>query len=274
MTVVDLHRQEGTYCTLADLPQRKSIADSCMRVSWPDLDDLFRMYLGQLVIVTGVAGHGKSTLMLNVLLDFAKHRRTKAFLYVPENEAHLKEKLWRIWGPAPGFEEFAKTLCYVQSAVPQTHDEPPHTIEWVLDQAAFAVVQDGVEIVMIDPWNELERSKPRDMLLSDYIGQCLMLTKQFCRVMNVAVIIIAHPTKAVNEGGGRTATMADIEGSMNWFNKADNGLIVVREVDHPNTSRVISAKVREIGAGRPGSCYFFVDPETGIFTPQHGSASL
>jgi hypothetical protein len=96
--------------------------------------------------------------------------------------------------------------------------------------------------------------------------------KDFCRTMNATVIVVAHPTKAVNENGGRVAGLADIEGSMNWFNKCDNGLIVVRE--EGNTARVISAKVREIGAGRVGVCHFHVDPNTGVYTPMHGAVSL
>jgi twinkle protein len=96
-----------------------------------------------------------------------------------------------------------------------------------------AVERDGVDLLLIDPWNELERAKPKDMLLSDYIGQCLMYLKQFCRSMNVAVILVAHPTKAGVEQG-KTPTLADIEGSMNWYNKCDNGLIVVRDPgSHP-----------------------------------------
>jgi hypothetical protein len=82
------------------------------------------------------------------------------------------------------------------------------------------------------------------------------------------LILIAHPSKAVAEHGGRTPTLADIEGSMNWYNKADNGLIVVRE--EGKRCKVISAKVREIGAGELGSVHFIVDPETGLFTPQYG----
>ena len=118
-----------------------------------------------------------------------------------------------------------------------------------------------------------DHAKPRDMLMSDYIGECLMLVKQFCRSLNAIVIIVAHPTKAVNEGGGRIPTLADIEGSMNWFNKCDNGLIVVRDTVRDST-RVISAKVREIGAGKRGVCHFDVDPQTGIFKPQYGAVSL
>jgi len=168
------------------------------------------------------------------------------------------------------FQHFCESQCFIQSAVPATFNDPPHTLDWVLDQATVAVKKDSVEVVMIDPWNELDRAKPRDMLLSDYIGDCLRLIKQFCRTFEVIVIVVAHPTKAVNENGGRVPNLSDIEGSMNWFNKCDNGVIVVRE-PNSNTSRVISAKVREIGAGSLGVCYFTVDPQTGVFTPQHGA---
>ncbi len=99
-----------------------------------------------------------------------------------------------------------------------------------------------------------------------------MLVKQFCRSVNAIVTIVAHPTKAINQTGGKIVSLADIEGSMNWFNKCDNGLIVVRDAER-SAAKVISAKVREIGAGKIGACHFVVDPETGIYTPQYGSDS-
>lgn len=261
----------GLY-QLADLPARESVAKRSFGVGWPELDEILKFYLGQLVVVSGVAGHGKSTFVLNALLKMALERGIKSFMYVPENEANLFEKLRLIWpGDERGFTHFAAKQCLVQSAVPHFVNEPPHTIEWVLDRAAQAVNDHKVEMVLIDPWNELDHARPSGMLMTDYIGGCLRLVKQFCRLYDAIVIIVAHPTKAVNENGGRIATLADIEGSMNWFNKCDNGLIVVRDPERP-AARVISAKVREIGAGRTGSCHFTVDPNTGKFKPQYGAS--
>jgi hypothetical protein len=91
--------------------------------------------------------------------------------------------------------------------------------------------------------------------MTDYIREALMYLKSICRRYGVTVIMVAHPTKAVTEKGGRTPLLSDIEGSMNWYNKCDNGLVVVRDFDK-RTSRVISAKVREHGAGRIGVCHF------------------
>jgi twinkle protein len=108
------------------------------------------------------------------------------------------------------------------------------------------------------------------MQMTDYIGQCLRSMKAFARTFNVTIFLVAHPTKAVNENGGRIPTLSDIEGSMHWNNKCDNGLIVHRDPEQ-NRARVISAKVREIGAGRRGVCWFNVDPKTGVFTPEVGA---
>lgn len=263
------HNQPGLY-SLADLPQRGSVDRQAFGAGWWELDQIFKFYLGQFVVVTGVAGHGKSTFVLNMLVKLARERGVKSFMYVPENEAYLRDKLSKIWGDEATFEHFADSQCFVQSAVPNHFDDRPRTLEWVLEQAMVTIERDHVEVVLIDPWNELDRAKPERMMLTDYIGECLMMLKQFCRSLNVIVVVVAHPTKAVNEKGGRAPTLADIEGSMNWFNKCDNGLIVVREDDR-SIARVISAKVREIGAGRRGVCHFTVDPNTGIYTPQHGA---
>jgi twinkle protein len=261
----------GLY-SLADLPQRGSVAKQAFGSGWHELDDILKFYLGQFVVVTGIAGHGKSTFVLNVLLKMALERGVGSFMYVPENEGHLFEKLRMLWqGNQKSFDHFAAKLCFVQSAVPHEINEPAHTIGWVLGKARDAVEEHKVEMVLIDPWNELDRAKPANMLMTDYIGECLRLVKQFCRMLNAVVIIVAHPTKAVNENGGRVCGLADIEGSMNWFNKCDNGLIVVRDAER-SASRVISAKVREIGAGKVGTCHFTVDPLTGIFKPQYGAS--
>lgn len=262
------HGQSG-YFSLRELPQQPSVASSTLSTGWWELDQIFKMYPGQFVVVTGLAGSGKSTFLLNVLLNMAREHGTASFMYVPENEQRLREKLRLLWtGNDASFQHYCDFQCFIQSAVPDYYDDEPKTLHWILSQAVAAIEKDRVDVILLDPWNELERAKPRDMLLTDYIGQCLMYLKQFCRAHAITIILVAHPTKAGVDGGKQPA-LSDIEGSMNWYNKCDNGLILVRD-QGKNTSRVISAKVREIGAGKIGECHFYVDPETGKFTPQVG----
>jgi twinkle protein len=267
----NLHRHDQPgYYSLADLPQKPSVSHIAQSTGWWELDQIWKLYHGQFNVVTGIAGHGKSTFLMNVMVNQAKQLGTRWFLYTPENEQHLRDKLARIWGEEAGFKTFCERQCYVQTAPPPRYDTAAKTLPWVLDKAMVAIERDQVDVVMIDPWNELERAKPPDQMLTDYIGECLMYLKQFCRSMQVTTIIVAHPTKAgVHEG--RTPGLADIEGSMNWYNKCDNGLIVARDPEKP-TARVISAKAREEGAGKRGICHFWVD-EAGRFTPQKGAVT-
>jgi twinkle protein len=269
---LDLHRhQQPGYYALGELPQQGSVNDIVIPTGWWELDQIWRPYPGQFTVTTGVAGHGKSTFLLNVLCNLARLQGVGSFLYVPENERHLREKLQAIWGPHDGFADFCRNQCFVQSAQPNRYDDAAHTLDWVLDKAVVALKEDNADVVLIDPWNELERARPRDMLMTDYIGECLMYLKQFCRSMNAIVIMVAHPTKA-GIAEGKTPSLSDIEGSMNWYNKCDNGLIVVRDPEKP-VARVISAKAREAGSGRRGVCHFYVDPTTGVFTPQAGAVT-
>ncbi|HEX7881943.1 MAG TPA: hypothetical protein VF499_04305, partial [Afipia sp.] len=66
----DNARPLGLY-SLADLPQRGSVAKQAFGSGWPELDAIFKFYLGQFVVLTGIASHGKSTFMLNVMLKMA-----------------------------------------------------------------------------------------------------------------------------------------------------------------------------------------------------------
>jgi twinkle protein len=128
----DLSVPSGLY-SLADLPQRGPIAKQAFVTGWDELDAILKFYLGQFLVVTGIAGHGKSTFMLNALLKLALDRGVGSFMYVPENEAHLRSKLSKIWtGSEKAFEHFCRAQCTIQSAVPHQQYEPAHTIDWVL----------------------------------------------------------------------------------------------------------------------------------------------
>ena len=254
---------------LADLPQRGSIAKIALGTGWPDLDQLFKFYPEQFVVLTGLAGSGKSTFMFNVLAKMAIEQDVRCFLYVPENEGSLHEKFELLWpGDAVQYQHFANNQCRVQSAIPQSWTEPYHDIGWVLEKAEYAVKYEDCGIVFLDPWNEFDRIKHKNQLMTDYIGEAIMAIKQFARCYRVSVVMAAHPTKNVLHREDGAIGLGDIEGSMNWYNKCDNGLIIKR---NGNAAAVISAKVREIGAGQIGCCQFNVDPYTGKFTPMYGS---
>lgn len=256
------------YYALADLPKRPPLSEVCMSTGWEELDKILKIYPGQFIVTTGNPGSGKSTFLFNLIINLCWVHGHRAWMYVPENEMNLFQKLHGLFNKhEKQFEAFSHTRCFVQSSNYEHYGDEPRTIEWILGHAWEAYQKDKINLVLIDPWNELERARLNDENLTDYIGRCLMRVKMFARETGCTMFMVAHPTKAAV---GRDVGLADIEGSMHWFNKCDNGLIVKHEPGAKDTT-VISAKVREQPyAGRLGHCVFLVDQNTGIFSEQQG----
>jgi twinkle protein len=255
------------YYALADLPQGSPLSEITLSTGWDELDKILKIYPGQFIVTTGLAGSGKSTFLFNLIAQLCRLHGKHAWMYVPENELNLLQKLQLIVNHDRDFKTFAAVHCFVQSSQYQHYDDEPRTIEWILGKAWQAYKHDNVSMIMIDPWNELERARRTDENLTDYIGRCLMRVKMFARETGCTMIMVAHPTKAAN---GRDVALSDIEGSMHWFNKCDNGLIVKHQANSKDTT-IISAKVREMPfAGKIGHCIFAVDPDTGVFSEYPG----
>ena len=251
---------------LADLPQGNPISKVVRSTGYVEFDPLFKIYPGQFVVTTGMAGSGKTTFLFNLIVNICWQYGDKAWVYAPENELYLLDKFRKLFnGHDKNFEIFSKERCIIRSSNYDRYQTTPRDIEWIIRNAYDQHDKHKARIFMIDPWNELERAKARDENLTDYISRCLQEIKTFARQTKSTVFMVAHPTKAAV---GREVTLADIEGSMHWFNKCDNGLIVVRQ---EKDTKITSAKVRmQPDAGSPGYHLFLVNPNTGIFTEQPG----
>jgi twinkle protein len=239
-----------------------------------DIQGWMRMFPGEFMVVTGIPGHGKSTWTLNVLFNLARMHGWRAAIFSPEMPTvpHLRDKLRRIlkgenrrWddGSADAFIE--DNFIFIDND-PNGDDEDDITLEWVVERARDAVLRDGIRILVIDPWNEIEHARRRDETLSEYIGRGIRLLKRFARRYEVAVIVLAHPTKDVNDRGKvRVPTMYDIDGSAHWFNKPDHGVIIERAAAGNRTTIHIS-KVRFEQTGYRGAIVMTFDPQTQRFT--------
>jgi twinkle protein len=123
-------------------------------------------------------------------------------------------------------------------------------IDAFLELARVSVQRDGAKIILIDPWNELEHKRRRDETLTEYIGRAIRAVKRFARQHNVAVWIVAHPTKP-QKGVNQMPSLYDVSDSANWSNKADYGLVYHRKDKAVNEAQIAVVKVR---MGLPGEC--------------------
>jgi twinkle protein len=257
----------GLY-RLSEYPEHEPL--QTYTTGWETLDQHLRLFLGEFMVVTGIPSHGKSTWVLNMLANAANLHGWRAAVFSPEMPAvpHLRGKLRRIksgqMNTRPWVDSWIDEHFVFIDADPTGQSDQDFNLDWILDRATDAVLRDHIQVLLIDPWNEIEHARGRDESLTDYIGRSIRALKRFARLRNVAVIVVAHPTKEVGKDGkSRVPTLYDIEGSAHWFNKCDHGVIVYREA---SGSRIFVAKSRFEEAGERGDVRMDFDRDTARFT--------
>jgi hypothetical protein len=239
-----------------------------LSTGWEELDKILKIYPGSSSSPRATRA-AASTFLFNLIINLCWRTSTRRGCTCPRTRSTCCKSCRDVRRHAGRqlFGAFAHTRCFVQSSRYEHYNDEPRTIDVDPRQRLRGLEKDKINLVLIDPWNELERAKAEGRKPHGLHRPLPDAVKMFARETGCTMFMVAHPTKAAN---GRDVTLADIEGSMHWFNKCDNGLIVKHEAGSRETI-VISAKVREQPyAGRLGHCIFLVDQNTGMFTEQVG----
>lgn len=250
-----------------DLPPLETFS-----TGWETLDRVegpaagLRLFPGEFMVVTGIPGHGKSTWVLNLIFNLAQRYHWRTALFSPEMPTvpHLRDLLRTIKLNHPPLNldrhEIAATDKWINDMILFIDNDPTgkveleFNLEWILDRATDAVLRDGVRVLVIDPWNEIEHTRARDESLTDYIGRSIRTLRRWGQQYSVVVIVIAHPTKDVGKDGkSRPVTLYDIDGSAHWYNKPDHGVVVCSDDE---SSKLNVRKVRFAETGYKGEVSF------------------
>lgn len=268
----------GLYA-MADFPERAMLPRRSISMG-ADMDLHFRPYFGAFVVITGIPGHGKSEFADCMLVNLIRQYGVKAVVFSGEMMPRpmYRDRLRRKYLGKPSFtmtpQEIAAADRWIQEnyrfiAQDVDSDDQDMTLETVLDLATIAVIRDGVRILLIDPWNELEHKRNRDETETDYIGRAIRALKRFARRYEVLVVVVAHPYKMADKGNVREPSLYDISGSSNWINKTEFGIVVWRDdVSQTITSiRIKKAKFQDFDYGQPGTVTLDYHKGSGTYQP-------
>ncbi len=253
--------------------------DRGLSTGFSNLDELYRVRAGDMTVVTGVPGSGKSEFIDAVLVNMAEKHHWRFALCSFENppEMHiikLAEKRARapFWdGPRPRMSEreLRDAMDWVdQHFVFLRADDESPTIDWILQTARAAVLRFGIRGLIIDPYNEIEHIRPSRMTETEYVSQILSKVKRWGQLHDAHIWFVAHPAKLQRDKSGQMPqpNLYDISGSAHWVNKADIGLVVHREHRiSGDITKALIKKVRFKTIGQVGEAEFAYDPATGRY---------
>lgn len=246
--------------------------EKALSTGWDELDQFYRVRPGELTVVTGAPGSGKSNMMDALAVNIARDCGWRFMLFSPENqpvEDHVARMIEKLTGqpffdgPTPRMDEptmqagMKWVMEHFSWYLPG--EESEWTVRNVISVAKQLVYRQGIRGVIIDPWNELECARSRDQTETEYIGSSLKSIRQFARQHGVHVWIVAHPQKLERKKDGAypIPTMYDIAGSAHWRNKADNGLCVWRNFEEENSPvELYVQKIRFRQNGKLGCAKF------------------
>jgi twinkle protein len=250
-----------------------------LTTGWQTLDEYWRVKAGQLVVVTGIPGQGKSEWVDALCINLAQHHGWRTALYSPENQPtwlHLMKLVEKFVGrpfnpgPSPRMsrEEATAGKDWINEHFTWILPEQP-SLDEIIDKARALILRKGIRVLVIDPWNEVEHSRPAGMTEAEYVSQSLMRLRRFARKHEVLLIVVAHPKllEKKNDGSYPVPTPYDISGGAMWRNKADNS-ITIYSPDVTNPEGYVEAHIQKVKFklyGRVGMVPFKWDRVTGRY---------
>ncbi|KAF5840269.1 hypothetical protein DUNSADRAFT_17372 [Dunaliella salina] len=223
---------------------------------WRSLDPIYKVVLGEVSIVSGVPNSGKSEWIDALLMNLSWHHGWAFALCSLEKtpdkhaiqliEKYKKKPFYDRWdydyynerdgqqlvgGKVNRMSEgdVVDGLKWINDRfqiISNIGNDFP-TIDWILDKARSAVLRYGIHGLVIDPYNEINHARPRDMNETEYVSVMMSKVKRFAQTYDVAVWFVAHPRQQQAWTGG-APDMYCISGSANFVNKADNVIMVHR----------------------------------------------
>ena len=237
-----------------------------------ELDKTCRLDLGRLLVVTGIPGHGKSEYVDYLTTTFNKRYGLKTAYYSPENlppELHLEKIIRKFTCKSLmelSEEERETAISYVLDNFYFVNSYDITQLSKIMSAAETLVKENGVNILVVDPYNRIDAEPTATDIETQYISQILDELGRFAVKHNVLVILVAHPRKMESRGNGYSIPNAyDINGSANFFNKADYVQVVYRANSGDTRTTLKVDKVKFSNYGAPGKCELEYDPKSGNY---------
>jgi len=257
-----------------------------LSTGWRNLDAMWRIAKKQLNIVTGIPMSGKSEWLDALMLNTISVHGWKWAVFSPENyplEFHFQKLAEKVIGKPMFASEYVRNsithdelnnmLGYLNDKIkPIGFDEELPTLDRLMRMFKVCVYRYKVNGMIIDPYNEVARDSA--VSETDFVSEFLSRLRNFSRLYDVAVFVVAHPTKLQKKrdsNGNATndypvPTPYDISGSAHWRNKADSCIAIHRnQANGGNAVEVHVQKVKNKNLGACGKATLFWNWKNGRF---------
>ena len=211
------------------------------KTGWKQFDELAKIRLGYLMVVSGYPSRGKSYFVNNMLVNLSRQYGINHLIASFEDTlGSLYTTLFQIYEGQTinkikfdmGEAALEKVLCSKEHEFISEHfkffeNDRTWSIDEIIKRAEVEHIKHDIKVLVIDPYNRLQ-NEYRDRE-DKYIGSILAKLCTLAKRLNILVIFVAHPKKPAPGEANNPPNLYDISGSGDWYNMSDYGIIVHRK---------------------------------------------
>jgi hypothetical protein len=239
------------------------------KIGFPAIDEFIRFKEGNFNVILGHANVGKTTVILYLMLVFAKRLKKRWLIFSSENEPHsILRKLVEFLEQKPitkiSEEVFNKHLDFINEYFKIIDNGQLYTYRQIIELATAYKKAWNYHGLLIDPYNSL--IKDNELMKSlgghEYDYQATTEMRVFSKTYGVTTWLNTHAnTNALRQkhaigheyAGHPIPPMAsDVEGGGKFVNRADDFIVIHRYIQHPADwmqSHIHVRKIKEIETG-------------------------
>jgi len=217
---------EGVY-SLDDIPEPSP--PKVWNPQFDGWDEKVMLGAGMLSVFTGYPGHGKTTFAQQIWANIVKTYKIQVGLFSGETRVkpYVRRNLRTFY-----FGKQERDMSEEEKKEADTwitnnfhflnHPNNAPDFNWVCDKIRDMKARFGIEAFVFDPWNKLEMPDLARNTETNWIGKCLDDLATIAKVLDVHIMILAHPSKPSEYKVSNNAPTAySIAGSAHWYNKPD-----------------------------------------------------
>ncbi len=244
-------------------------------------DKHLTFYGGQLTIITGIPGSGKSEFIDAIMTSISKKYGWDWGIcsFECEPKIHVTKLAEKFTDKSFDFRvnpEHRMNPTEFEYAIGMI-DKHFHfmnlnkiglTIEQIIDKAEEFVLRYGIKGFLFDPWNCIEtdvEGEDTTNLVLKRINKLIAFLDKY----KVHGFLVAHPTKLrkdLKTGKYEIPTLYSISGSAHFFNRTHNGMSIYRDFES-GVVDVYIQKVKHSWLGKLGFCSFNFNTYTRKYSP-------
>ena len=217
---------EGVY-SLDEIPEPSPI--TLWNPSFDGWQDKIMLGAGMVSVFTGYPGHGKTSFTIQMWAQIVMAYKISVGMFMGETRVkpYVRRSLRSIFNKKLEYdctpEELERADIWMRDKFYfLNHPNNAPEFNWLCQRIRDMKARFGIKAFVLDPFNKLETPDFRSGTETQFIGRCLDDLTSLAKLLDIHIMVLAHPAKPDMKVGATAPTAYSISGSAHWYNKPDH----------------------------------------------------